>query len=79
MLVDTERALALGDDVHFAFQLPGSPGILEGSGTIMRTEGRRHYGVELGHVKGDGRQRIRFYVEGGSASVFFHPVPAGRD
>jgi CheY-like chemotaxis protein len=64
MLFDTERRLQVGDDLYFAFQLPGTPGLIEGSGTVTRLAGARQYGLELTHVKGDGRQRIRAFVEG---------------
>jgi DNA-binding response OmpR family regulator len=65
MLFTVERVFRVGDDVHFAFQLPELPGIIEGSGTVTRLAGARQYGLELTHVKGDGRQRIRAFVEGG--------------
>lgn len=65
MLFTIERPLRVGDDLHFVFQLPGLPGLVEGSGTVTRSAGARQYGLELTHVKGDGRQRIRAFVEGG--------------
>jgi len=65
MLFEAERSLHVGDDLYFAFQLPGSSAIVEGSGTVTRFAGARQYGLELTHVKGDGRQRIRTFVEGG--------------
>ncbi len=65
MLFTVDRTLSVGDDIHFAFQLPDLPGLIEGSGTVARLAGARQYGLELTHVKGDGRQRIRAFVEGG--------------
>ena len=65
MLFSSDRPFRVGDDVHFAFQLPEIPGIIEGSGTVTRLAGAHQYGLELTHVKGDGRQRIRTFVEGG--------------
>jgi len=65
MLFSVDRLLRVGDDLHFAFQLSGLPGLVEGSGTVTRLAGARQYGLELTHVKGDGRQRIRAFVEGG--------------
>ena len=65
MLLAVDRLLQVGDDLHFAFQLPNLPGIIEGSGTVARLAGAKEYGLELTHVKGDGRQRIRTFVEGG--------------
>jgi CheY-like chemotaxis protein len=65
MLVAVDRLLRVGDDLHFAFPLPPMPGLIEGTGTVTRLAGARQYGLELTHVKGDGRQRIRAFVEGG--------------
>jgi CheY-like chemotaxis protein len=65
MLISADRPLRVGDDLHFAFQLPRAAGFIEGSGTVTRSAGARQYGVELTHVKGDGRHRIRTFVEGG--------------
>jgi CheY-like chemotaxis protein len=65
MLVSVDRLLRVGDDLHFAFQLPQGSGFVEGMGTVTRLAGARQYGLELTHVKGDGRQRIRAFVEGG--------------
>ena len=65
MLFEIERKLHVGDDLYFAFHLPGVSGIVEGSGTVTRLAGAHQYGLELTHVKGDGRQRIRAFVEGG--------------
>jgi PilZ domain len=65
MLIAVDRPLRVGDDLHFAFLLPPHPEAIEGTGTVTRLAGARHYGLELTHVKGDGRQRIRAFVEGG--------------
>jgi CheY-like chemotaxis protein len=65
MLLETERRLRVGDDLYFALQLPAVSGFVEGSGTVSRLAGAHQYGLELTHVKGDGRQRIRTFVEGG--------------
>jgi DNA-binding response OmpR family regulator len=65
MLFTVDRLLRVGDDLHFAFQLPETAGIIQGSGTVTRLAGARQYGLEMTHVKGDGRQRIRTFVEGG--------------
>jgi DNA-binding response OmpR family regulator len=64
MLLESERRLHVGDDLSFAFQLPGVSGVVEGTGTVARLAGAHQYGLELTHVKGDGRQRIRAFVEG---------------
>ena len=65
MLIAVDRTMRVGDDLHFAFQLPPGAGLVEGTGTVTRLAGARQYGLELTHVKGDGRQRIRAFVEGG--------------
>jgi hypothetical protein len=67
MLVESGRALTLGEDIHFAFHLPGSSGIVAGSGTVVRlADGSQRFGIELTHVEGDGRVRIKQFVESGT-------------
>jgi CheY-like chemotaxis protein len=67
MLVESGRPLTLGEDVHFTFRLPGSSGPVAGSGTVVRlAEGSQRFGIELTHVEGDGRVRIKQFVESGS-------------
>jgi len=54
----------VGDDVQFAFRLPDSEAVVAGSGTVVREAGPpNQFGVELTHVEGDGRVRIKRYVE----------------
>jgi CheY-like chemotaxis protein len=66
MLVESTQPLALGEDVHFAFHLPGSPAAVAGSGTVVRqADGSNQFGIELTHVQGDGRLRIKNFVESG--------------
>ncbi|HSB62080.1 MAG TPA: PilZ domain-containing protein [Vicinamibacteria bacterium] len=65
MLVESERAFRIGEDVQFAFRLPGSPQVVIGSGTVVRQSDGRHFGIELTHVQGDGRVRIKRFVESG--------------
>jgi DNA-binding response OmpR family regulator len=67
MLVESGRALTLGEDIHFAFHLPGSSEIVAGSGTVVRVaDGSQRFGIELTHVEGDGRVRIKQFVESGT-------------
>jgi CheY-like chemotaxis protein len=67
MLIQSEQALQVGDDVHFAFQLPGEDTFVNGMGTVVRHGSQKgQYGVELSHVKGDGRQRIKKFVDSNS-------------
>lgn len=64
MLVESEEGLRVGDDVQFAFRLPESEEVVAGEGTVVREAGSPgHFGVELTHVEGDGRVRIKHYVE----------------
>jgi CheY-like chemotaxis protein len=64
LLIESELALQVGDDVHFAFQLPGEDAFVNGMGTVVRHGSQKNqYGVELSHVKGDGRVRIKKFVE----------------
>jgi len=63
MLLLCTRPLQVGDDVHFAFQLPHQRGLVNGIGTVIRQVGSERYGVELTQVEGDGRRHIRTFVE----------------
>ncbi len=64
MLVESALKLRVGDDVQFAFRLPESEDVVAGEGTVVREAGPPGlFGVELTHVEGDGRLRIRSYVE----------------
>jgi CheY-like chemotaxis protein len=64
ILVESSRPLQVGDELHYAFQLPGDPTLIDGSGTVVRHGAEPlHYGVELTHVDGDGRVRIKKFVE----------------
>jgi CheY-like chemotaxis protein len=64
MLVESARPLQIGEDVHFAFHLPGTPEVVAGSGTVVRVaDGSVQFGIELTHVQGDGRVRIKRFVE----------------
>jgi DNA-binding response OmpR family regulator len=64
MLVESAQGLRVGDDVQFAFRLPQSDDVVAGMGTVVREAGPPgQFGVELTHVQGDGRVRIKLYVE----------------
>jgi hypothetical protein len=64
LLIQCDQALQVGDDLHFAFQLPGDDAFINGMGTVVRHGSQKNqYGVELSHVKGDGRLRIKQFVE----------------
>jgi DNA-binding response OmpR family regulator len=65
MLVESAHTFGIGDDVQFAFHLPEIGGVVAGSGTVVRHTGSPgQFGLELTHVEGDGRVRIKQFVEG---------------
>jgi DNA-binding response OmpR family regulator len=65
MLVEAAQRFRIGDDVQFAFHLPEVGGVVAGSGTVVRhTATPGQFGLELTHVEGDGRVRIKLFVEG---------------
>jgi DNA-binding response OmpR family regulator len=64
MLVESTQQLRIGDDVQFAFCFPHTEDVVSGSATVVRECLVPHqFGVELTHVEGDGRVRIRQFVE----------------
>jgi DNA-binding response OmpR family regulator len=64
MLVESAEGLKVGDDVQFAFRLPQGEDVVAGMGTVVREAGPGgQFGVELTHVQGDGRVRIKEFVE----------------
>ncbi len=67
MLLLCSRPMRVGDDVHFAFQIPNRPGLIIGTGTVVRQVEEDQYGIELTHVDGDGRHLIRSFVEAGGS------------
>jgi CheY-like chemotaxis protein len=68
LLLESAHPLDVGEDLHFAFVMPGWEGGVRGTGTVVRAATSRRFGVELTHVEGDGRVRIKRYVEGGSTA-----------
>jgi CheY-like chemotaxis protein len=64
MLLECTHVLEIGDDVELEFEMPAGQGQVSGSGTIVRQAAAQRFGVELTHVEGDGRVRIKRYVEG---------------
>jgi hypothetical protein len=55
----------VGEDLRFWFDMPAGHGTVQGEGTVVRQTPPSHFGVELTHVEGDGRVRIKRYVESG--------------
>jgi CheY-like chemotaxis protein len=58
MLIDSAFPLHIGDDVDFAFQLPGSDAWIRGCGRVVRQAGRTQFGVEFYGLEGDGRELL---------------------
>jgi hypothetical protein len=65
MLIETGRPLQVGDDLNFALALRDDDPEVRGGGTVVRHAGAPYrYGMELTQVKGDGRVRIKQFVDG---------------
>jgi hypothetical protein len=65
LLLEAEQPLQVGEDLRFSFEMPGERGGVQGTATVVRVDSASRYGVELTHVDGDGRVRIKRYVESG--------------
>jgi CheY-like chemotaxis protein len=65
LLLECAQPLSVGEDLRFSFALPGREETIRGTGTVVRVADPDRYGVELTHVDGDGRVRIKRYVESG--------------
>jgi CheY-like chemotaxis protein len=64
MLVESSQPLHVGDDLQFAFTLPGDTQLVSGTAIVVRqANAANQYGVELTRVEGDGRMRIKRFVE----------------
>jgi len=67
LLLECLHPLQVGEDLRFSFEMPGVPGAVRGTGTVVRAASEHDFGVELTHVEGDGRVRIKRYVESGAS------------
>jgi len=65
LLLECREPLQVGEDLRFVFEMPGEEGGIRGTGTVVRAASTHRFGVELTHVDGDGRVRIKRYVEAG--------------
>jgi CheY-like chemotaxis protein len=65
LLLECGQPLQVGEDLRFSFEMPAAQGPVRGTGTVVRVSSARLFGVELTHVEGDGRVRIKRYVESG--------------
>jgi CheY-like chemotaxis protein len=63
LLLECRQSLRVGDDLHLRFDMPRGFGPVEARGTVVRQASADHFGVELTQVEGDGRVRIKRYVE----------------
>jgi CheY-like chemotaxis protein len=64
MLVETRIELNVGDDLSFSFVLPGVGEEVEGGASVVRHGAASQFGLEIVNVKGDGRLRIKRFVDG---------------
>jgi CheY-like chemotaxis protein len=65
LLLECGEPLQVGEDLRLSFEIPGETGGVQGTGTVVREASTHLFGVELTHVDGDGRVRIKRYVESG--------------
>ena len=63
LLLESRLALEVGEDLRLDFDLPGAHGPVRGTGTVVRETSPVLFGVELTSVEGDGRVRIKRFVE----------------
>ena len=66
LLIECRETLEVGDDLRLRVELPPGHGLVEATGTVVRVTALRHHGVEITSVEGDGRVRIKRYVESGT-------------
>ena len=65
MLVETNYRLQVGDDLVFTVELPDGHGTVVGTATVVRqAAAAAQFGVELATVKGDGRVKLKAWVDG---------------
>ncbi len=63
LLLRSTFPLEVGEDLRLAFDLPAALGPVRGTGTVVRLASPEGVGVELTSVEGDGRVRIKRFVE----------------
>lgn len=66
LLLQTVFPLEVGNDLRLSFDLPGM-GDIRGTGTVVRLEPPGCTGIEFTSVEGDGRVRIKRFVEASPA------------
>jgi CheY-like chemotaxis protein len=63
LLLECRHSLRVGEDLQLAFEMPRGHGDVLARGTVVRQALADRFGIELTHVEGDGRVRIKRYVE----------------
>jgi CheY-like chemotaxis protein len=63
LLLECRHPLKVGEDVRLVFEMPRGHGPIRAQGTVVRQALAERFGVELTQVEGDGRVRIKRYVE----------------
>jgi hypothetical protein len=69
LLLESSFPLEVGEDLRLTFDLPGPLGPVRGTGTVVRLASPGGVGVEITHVEGDGRVRIKRFVESAPAGA----------
>jgi CheY-like chemotaxis protein len=64
LLLECSAPVEVGDDLSLGFELAGGHGRVSGTCAVVRQAAEQRFGVEFTHVEGDGRVRIKRYVEG---------------
>ncbi len=64
LLVETKWELKVGDDLTFSFVLPGLGEEVEGGASVVRHGAASQFGLAILSVRGDGRLRIKRFVDG---------------
>jgi hypothetical protein len=62
MLLESSRALRIGEDLDFHFAIPGEEAAVRGCGRVVRLAGRNRYGVEFYGLEGDGVERLQAHL-----------------
>ena len=63
LLLHSSFPLEIGEDLQLAFELPDSSGKVRGTGTVVRLAQPKGVGIEITSVEGNGRVRIKRFVE----------------
>ena len=64
MLIECSAVLDIGADIAVSFPLARGATPIVGTGRIVRQAGKGRFGLEFYGLEGDGRERVRMFVEG---------------